>query len=112
MQACDKSALPRLLLTGQYQSAIRVCISASLPEVPPPKRRLLIPKAYHRHCGRAVWIDPVVLRTITISWNNIRIPVWPYHRHPDDKPLPWLRMCYATKRPQVTQRRSESERYG
>src|SRR5690349_2932487 len=58
----------------------RGCISASLPE-PRRKRHLLIPIAYHRHYGRAVWIDPVVLRAITISWNNIRIPVRPYHEH-------------------------------
>src|SRR5260370_20310127 len=35
------------------------------------QRLLLSPIAHHRHYGRAVWIDPVVLRAITISWNNI-----------------------------------------
>ena len=60
-------------------------ISASLPvPVPVPrKRHLLIPVAYHRHYGRAVWIDPVVLRAITISRNNIIIPVRPYDGHRD-----------------------------
>jgi len=84
-------------------------------------RFLLRPIAHHRHYGRAVWIDPVVLRAITISWNNIGIPVRPSHGHPDDKPHPWFtnnvgipRMGCDTQRPQVTQhqRRSESERYG
>src|SRR5712671_1351260 len=89
---------------------------------PQRNRFLLRPKAYYRHYGPAAWIDPVVLRAITISWNNIRIPVRPYHGHRDDKPLPWWftndfgrpRLGYATKRPQVTQHqgRSESERCG
>jgi hypothetical protein len=84
------------------------------------QRFLLSPIAHHRHYGRAVWIDPVVLRAITISWNNIGIPVrsWPYYGH-HDKPHPWFtndfglpRMGCGTKRPQVTQHqgRSESER--
>src|SRR5262249_21055295 len=78
--------------------------------------------AHHRHYGRAVWIDPVVLRAITISWNNIVIPrSWPYDGHRDDKPLPWFtndlglrRLGCSTRRPQVTQHQgcSESERYG
>jgi hypothetical protein len=95
--------------------------AAALPVPPRRKRYLLRPIAYHRHYGRAVWIDPVVLRAVTISWNNIRIPVrsWPYHGH--IKPRPWLtndvgvpRMGWGTKCPQVTQHqgRSESERYG
>src|SRR5438874_13451811 len=88
---------------------------------PQRNRFLLRPIAHHRHYGRAAWIDPVVLRAITISWNNIRIPVRPFHGHPDDKPHPWFtndfglpRMGCCTKRPQVTQHqaRSESERYG
>src|SRR3954464_6608404 len=29
---------------------------------------ILRPYPHHRHCGRAVWIDAVVLRSITISW--------------------------------------------
>jgi hypothetical protein len=116
-QTCDVASWP----IGEAAS-ITVRGWASLP-VPRRKRRLLIPIAHHRHYGRAVWIDPVVLRAITISWNNIRIPVRPYHRHRDDKPLPWWwftndfgrpRLGYATKRPQVTQHqgRSESERCG
>src|SRR5437764_15247469 len=65
------------------------CVSASLPE-PRRKRHLLIPIAYHRHDGRTVWIDPVVLRAITISWNEIIIPVRHYNRR-DDKPQTlWL----------------------
>jgi hypothetical protein len=89
---------------------------------PRRNRFLLRPIAHHRHYGRAVWIDPVVLRAITISWNNIIIPgSWPYHGHPDDKPHPWFtndfglpRMGCGIKRPQVTQHqgRSESERHG
>ena len=80
------------------------------------------PIAYYRNYGWAARIDPVVLRAITISWNNIIIPrSWAYHGHPDDKPHPWFtndlglpRMGCGTKRPQVTQHqgRSESERYG
>ena len=88
-----------------------------------PRRNifLLISIAYHRRYGRAVWIDPVVLRAITISWNDIVIPVRPYHGR-DDKPLPWWftndfgrpRLRYASKRPQTTQHqgRSESQRCG
>jgi hypothetical protein len=78
---------------------------------------------HHRHYGRAVWIDPVVLGAITISWNNIRVPVrcWPCHGHRDDKPHPWFtndfglpRMGCGIKRPQASQHqgRSESERCG
>jgi hypothetical protein len=86
------------------------------------RRFLLSPIAYHRHYWRAVWIDPVVLRAITISWNNIGIPVrsLPYYGLPDDKqPRRWFtndfglpRMGCGTKRPQVTQHqgRSESDR--
>src|SRR5258707_7591490 len=90
---------------------------------PQRNRFLLRPIAYYRHYGPAAWIDPVVLSAITISWNNIVIPVrsCPYHGHPDDRPFPWftndfslLRMRCDTQRPQVTQHqgRSESERYG
>src|SRR5258708_17716391 len=90
--------------------------------VPQPQRNrfLLRPIAYYRNYGPAAWIDPVVLRSITISWNNIIIPgSWPYYG-PDDKPHPWFtndfglsRMGCGIKRPQVTQHqgRSESERY-
>src|SRR5258706_14904871 len=89
---------------------------------PQRNRFLLRPIAYYRHYGPAAWIDPVVLRSITISWNNIIIPgSWPYYGHPDDKPHPWFtndfglpRMGCGIKRPHVTQHqgRSESERYG
>ena len=90
---------------------------------PQRNRFLLRPSAYYRHDGPAAWIDPVVLRAITISWNNIVIPVGSClkHGHPGERPFPWftndlglLRMCYDTKRPKVTQHqgRSESERYG
>src|ERR1700731_2112938 len=92
---------------------------AQIVRQPQRDRFLLRPKAYYRHYGPAAWIDPVVLGAITISWNNVRIPVRPFHGHPDEKPLPWLtnnfgipRMGCGTKRPQVTQHlgRSESER--
>src|SRR5277367_1868723 len=81
------------------------------------QRFLLRPIAHHRHYGQPVGIDPVVLRAITISWNNIGIPVRSWH--PDDKPHPRFmndfglpRMGCGTKRHQVTQHqgRSESER--
>src|SRR5437868_9947510 len=74
-------------------------------------RFLLRPISYHRHYGPAAWIDPIALRAITISWNNIVIPVrsCPYHGHPDDRPFRWftndfglLRMRCATKGAQVT----------
>ena len=79
---------------------------------PQRNRFLLSPIAYYRHYGPAAWIDPVVLRAITISWNYIVIPVgsWPYDGHPDEGPFPWftndlgrLRMHCGTKRAQVTQ---------
>jgi hypothetical protein len=61
------------------------------------------PIADHRHYGRAVWIDPVILRAITISWNYIGIPVrliWPYHH---DKPLPWFtRLSFERREPLMT----------
>jgi hypothetical protein len=87
------------------------------PVCPPPI------DAHHRHRGRAVWIDPVILRAITISWNNIIIPrSWCHHGQPaDEKPLPWFandfslpRLGCCSKGPQVTQHqgRSKSERYG
>jgi len=89
-----------------------------LPPVRPPPPLIADPR---RHQRRAVWIDPVVFRAITIPWNNIIIPVRPYHGR-DDKPLPWWftddsgrpRLSCATKRPQATQHqgRSESQRCG
>ena len=87
----------------------------------PQRNRLLLrPIAYHRHDGPAAWIDPIVLRAITISWNNIVIPVgsWPYDGYPDDGPFPWftndlgrLRMCCGTKHAQVTQDQGRSQSY-
>ena len=104
--------------TGPRQPLNPPCISASY-SVPRRNIFLLISIAYHRRYGRAVWIDPVVLRAITIPWNNIIIPVrsCPYHGHPDD--LPWftndfglLRMRCGTERPQVTKHQGRSESYG
>jgi hypothetical protein len=76
--------------------------------LPQRNRLLLRPIAYYRHYGPAAWIDPVVLRAITISWNKIVIPVrsCPYYGHPDDRSFPWftndfgvLRMRCDTERP-------------
>ena len=76
--------------------------------------------AYHRHYRPAAWIDPVVLRAITIPWNNIVIPVgsWRYDGHPDDGPFPWftndsgrLRMRCGTKRAEITQQQGRSQSY-
>src|SRR5258707_9022677 len=87
---CSIGALPALTLTRP----ISTMHSAKTQSVRQPQRNrfLLRPIAYYRHYGPAAWIDPVVLRSITISWNNIRIPgSWPYHHgHPDDKPRPWV----------------------
>src|ERR1700726_2791324 len=116
---CSIGALPVLTLTRPI-STMHTAKTQSVRQ-PQRNRFLLRPKAYYRHYGPAAWIDPVVLRAITISWNNIRIPVRPFHGHPNNKPLPWLtndfglpRISCGTKRPQVTQHqcRSESERYG
>src|SRR5258707_1286631 len=88
---------------------------------PQRNRFLLRPKPYYRHYGPAAWIDPVILRAITISWNNIRIPVRPFHGHPDNEPHPWFTNDFSLpcvgcggRGPKVTQHqcRSESERYG
>jgi hypothetical protein len=103
-------------------ASIMVRAGISSYSVPPPTRNiyLLISIAYHRRYGRPVWIDPVVLRAITISWNDIIIPVRSCHGHPDDNPLPWFtndfglpRMRCGTNRSQVTQDqgRSESHRH-
>jgi hypothetical protein len=105
---------PHAVLGHNTGITMRDGISASLP-APCRKRYLLSPVAYHRHRRRAVWIDPVVLRAITISWNNIGIPVRPFHGHPDDEPLPvGLPRLGRSKGSQVAQHqgRSESERYG
>src|SRR5258707_11509928 len=116
---CSIGALPVLTLTRP----IPTMHTAKTQTFPQPQRNrfLLRPKPYYRHYGPAAWIDPVVLRAITISWNNIRIPVRPFHGHPDDKPHPWFTINFGiprigcdTKRPQATQHhsRTESERYG
>ena len=87
---------------------------------PQRNRCLLRPIAYHRHDGPAAWIDPVVLRPIAVSWNNIGIPVggWPHDGHPDKGPFPWftndlggLRMHCGTKRTDVTQDQGRSQSY-
>jgi len=85
---------------------------------PQRNRYLLRPIAYHRYYGPAAWIDPVVLRAITISGDNIVIPVgsWRYDGHPDDGPFPWftnasrrLRLRCGTKRAQVAQGQGRSQ---
>src|ERR1700726_463180 len=116
---CSIGALPVLTLTRPI-STMHTAKTQSVRQ-PQRNRFLLRHNAYYRHYGPAAWIDPVVLRGITISWNNIGIPVRPSHGHPVNKPHPWFtnnvgipRMGCDTQRPQVTQhqRRSESERYG
>ena len=76
--------------------------------LPQRNRFLLRPIVDYRHYGPAAWIDPVVLRAITISWNKIVIPVrsCPYYGHPDERSFPWftndfgvLRMRCDTERP-------------
>ena len=108
--------LRRAPITTSPKNAIFIGVVVVSPVCPAPI------DAHHRHYGRAVWTDPVVLRAITISWNNIIIPRrLSYHGHRDDKPLPWFtndlgfpRLGCSTRRPQITQHqgRSESERYG
>jgi len=86
---------------------------------PERNRCLLRPIADDRHDGPAAWIDPVVLGAITISWNNIIIPVRSRpHGHPDERPFPWLTndlgilgMRCGTKRAQVTQDQGRSQSY-
>jgi hypothetical protein len=85
----------------------------------PQRNRLLLrPIAYHRHDGPAAWIDPVVLGPITVSWNNIGIPIGrrPYDGHPDERPFPWftndlggLRMRCGAQRAQITQDQDRSQ---
>ena len=69
--------------------------------------------AYHRHYGSAAWIDPVVLGAITISRNNIVVPIgsWPYDGHPDEGPFGRLRLRCGTQRVQVAQRQGRSQSY-
>jgi hypothetical protein len=95
--------------------------AAKTPSVRQPQRNryVLRPIADYRHDGPAAWIDPVVLRAITISWNNIVIPVRSCrdHGHPDERPLPRfpndfvLRIRCCTKRAQVTQDQGRSQGY-
>jgi len=55
------------------------------------ERYLLRPIAHERHCGPAVWIDAVVLRSIAISWDDIIIPgSWTNYGHGDGKPDAWF----------------------
>ncbi len=87
---------------------------AQLGRQPGRDIHLLSPVSYNRHDGPAAWIDPVVLRAITISRNNIGIPVrrrcrCRYDGHPGDAPFPWftnnfgLRLRCGTKRDHVAQ---------
>src|ERR1700720_4894509 len=114
---CSIGALPALTLTRPI-STVHTAKTQSVRQ-PQRNRFLLRPSAYYRHYGPAAWIDPVVLRAITISWNNIVIPVRSClkHGHPDDRP--WftndfglLRMRCSTEHPQVTQHQGHSESYG
>jgi hypothetical protein len=107
--------------SSETTPASRCALQVGVLPVPRRKKYLLIPIAYHRHYGRTVWIDPIILRAITISWNDIRVPVgcWSYDG-PDDENPPWflndscLRPGCGNKGFRATQRqgRSESERYG
>jgi hypothetical protein len=87
---------------------------------PQRNRCLLRSISYHRHHGSPTWIDAIVLGAITISWNNIVVPVGsrPYDGHPDEGPFPWftnnlggLRMRRGTKRAQATQDQGRSQSY-
>jgi hypothetical protein len=55
------------------------------PSLPQPQRNenFLIPIAYYGKYGAAAWIDPVVLRAVSISWDDIRIPVRRHHGRND-----------------------------
>lgn len=83
-------------------------------------RCLLRPKAYYRHYGSAAWIDPVILGTITISWNEIRIPVGCRIYGRDDENPSWFVMELSLplggsyECPRATQRQGccESKRCG
>jgi hypothetical protein len=115
----DLGRLPASTLTRP----ISTMHTAKTQSVRQPKRNrfILRPIGYHRHYGPAARIDPVVLSAITISWNNIVIPVrsWLHHGHPDERPLftndfGILRLRRDVKRRQIAQNQghSESERYG
>jgi hypothetical protein len=81
---------------------------------------LLRPKAYYRHDGSAAWIDPIILGTITISWNEIRVPVGCRIYRRDDENPSWfvmefcLPMGCSNECSRATQRQGccESKRYG
>jgi hypothetical protein len=82
---------------------------------------LLRPKAYYRHDGSAAWIDPIILGTITISWNEIRVPVGcRIYGRDDENSLSRLvqdfslRVGCRDECSQATQRqaRSKRQRYG
>src|SRR4051812_10203122 len=85
---------------------------------PQRNRRLLSAGADDRHDGAAAWIDPVVLGAITIARNEVVIPVGRrQHRHPDERPVPWLahdpgllRMGGATEYLEATQQHGGSKR--
>src|SRR6478752_835946 len=87
---------------------------------PQRNRYLLSPIAYDRHYGSAAWIDPIILGAITISWNEIRVPVGCRIYRRDDENTPWfvmdfrLRAGCSNEGPRATQRqgRSEGECYG
>ena len=59
--------------------------TAKTPSVRQPQRNrgLLSPIAYYRNYRPAAGIDPIVLRAVLISWNDIRIPVRPDDRDPN-----------------------------
>ena len=85
---------------------------------PHRNRYVLRPNAYYGHHGSAARIDPVVLRAIAISRNNIGVPVrsWPYYGHPDERPFPCvangvLRMRCASQCAQATQEQGRSQSY-
>jgi len=59
--------------------------TAKTPSVRQPQRNrgLLSPIAYYRNYRPTAGIDPIVLRAVLISWNDIRIPVRPDDRDPN-----------------------------
>jgi hypothetical protein len=65
---CSIGALPVLTVTRPI-STMHTAKTQSVRQ-PQRNRCLLRPIAYYRHYGPAAWIDPVVLRAITISWND------------------------------------------
>src|SRR6202022_2939379 len=93
---CSIGALPALTLTRPI-STMHTAKTQSVRQ-PQRNRFLLRPIAYYRHYGPAAWIDPVVLRSITVSWNNIIIPgSGPYYGTPDDKPHPGFTTDFASR---------------